>query len=224
VPERALDNPAYAALTGPQSHLAQRSGRAVRYLDDISPFLAFPGPATEQDWRDAEALVPHGSGAGVIDGAQSLPDGWSSPMRFDVVQMIGVGTRGEPEPDALELTADDVPEMLDLVSRTQPGPFLPRTIETGRYLGIRFGGELVAMAGERMRLDGWTEISAICTAAEHRGNGLASRLTKALIAGIEERGERPFLHAVRSNTNAIRLYEQLGFELRRDVAIVVVTR
>ena len=93
----------------------------------------------------------------------------------------------------------------------------------GSYLGIRGDGELVAMAGERFPLDGWTEISAICTAPEHHGQGYVSRLTRAVIAGIEQRGERPFLHAVRSNTNAIRLYEELGFELRRELSIAVVT-
>jgi predicted GNAT family acetyltransferase len=219
-----LDNPAYAALTGPQSHLARRSGRAVRFLDDVSPFLAFPAAATEQDWHDAEQLVAPGTGAGVIDDAEMLPGGWSSPMRFDAVQMIGVRTHGAPEPEAVQLAAHDVPEMLDLVARTQPGPFLPRTIEMGSYLGIRTRGELVAMAGERLHLDGWTEVSAICTAPEHRGHGYASRLTRAVIAGIEARGERPFLHAVRTNTTAIRLYERLGFELRREIAIVVVAR
>jgi predicted GNAT family acetyltransferase len=219
-----LDNPAYAALTGPQAHLARRSGRAVRFLDDVSPFMAFPGPASAQDWRDAELLVPPGTGAGVIDEVTPLPEGWSSPARFDCAQMIGVRTRGALEPDALVLTDDDVPEMLGLVSRTEPGPFMPRTIEMGTYLGVRSEGELVAMAGERLHLDGWTEISAICTAPEHRGNGYAARLTRAVIAGIEARGERPFLHAVRTNATAIRLYERLGFELRRELSIVVVTR
>jgi GNAT superfamily N-acetyltransferase len=188
--ELLLDNPAYAALTGPQAHFAHRSGRALRFPDDVCPFLGFPGPATDQDWRDAELLVPPGTGAGVIDDATTLPEGWRSPMRFDGVQMIGVNTRGAPEPAAIELQAHDVPEMLDLVARTQPGPFLPRTIEMGRYVGIRIKGELVAMAGERLHPEGWTEISAICTAPEHRGSGYASRLTRAVIAGIEARGAR----------------------------------
>lgn len=220
----ALDNPAYAALTGPQAGLARASGRALRFPDDVCPFLAFPGRATDQDWLDAERLVAPGGGVGVIDDGDELPPGWSSPMRFDGIQLIGVRTEGAAEPEALVLSADDVPEMLDLVARTQPGPFLPRTIAMGRYVGIRVENELVAMAGERLHLDGWTEVSAVCTAPEHRGHGYASRLTRAVIAGIEARGERPFLHAVRTNTTAIRLYEQLGFELRREIAIVVVTR
>jgi ribosomal protein S18 acetylase RimI-like enzyme len=218
-----LDNPAYAALTGPQAYLSVRSGRAVRFRDDVSPFLAFPGRPTEQDWRDAEGLIAPGGGAGVIEPGE-LPPGWTSPACYDGVQMIGVSTRGASDPEAVTLTDDDVPEMLDLVARTQPGPFMRRTIEMGTYLGIRRDGELVAMAGERMHLHGWTEVSAICTAPEHRGHGYAGRLTRAVIALIEARDERPFLHAVRTNATAIGLYERLGFELRREISIVVVLR
>src|SRR5579863_1049681 len=110
----------------------------------------------------------------------------------------------------MPLSAADVPEMLELVRQTGPGPFLDRTIELGDYLGIRRGSQLVAMGGERFHFDGWTEISAVCTAPGYRGHGMASRLMGALIAGIERRSERAFLHVVATNTNAISLYEQLG--------------
>ncbi len=126
--------------------------------------------------------------------------------------------------DAIPLGAADVPEMLKLVTQTEPGPFLPRTIELGDYLGIRSDGELVAMAGERFRLDGWTEISAVCTHPNHRGQGLASRLMGALIAGIKGRSQRAFLHVMSTNTEAIRLYEQLGFRVRQTATLTVVTR
>ncbi len=114
--------------------------------------------------------------------------------------------------------------MLDLVGRTEPGPFLGRTIELGRYIGIRSDGELVAMAGERFRFQGWTEISAVCTAPELRGHGLASRLIATLLADIDERSERVFLHVLASNTAAIRLYEELGFRVRRERTIAVLAR
>jgi predicted GNAT family acetyltransferase len=109
----------------------------------------------------------------------------------------------------------DVPEMLDLTARTRPGPFLPRTYELGAYLGIRRDGALVAMAGERLKPPGWTEISAVCTDDAWRGHGFASALIRVLVAGIRARGETAFLHAVATNTGAIRLYEAMGFELRR---------
>ena len=122
-----------------------------------------------------------------------------------------------PDEEAVPLGPADVPEMLALVERTRPGPFLSGGIRLGPYLGIRRGGALVAMAGERLHPPGWTEISAVCTDAEVRGQGLASRLVLALAAGIRARGEQPLLHAAEDNTNAIRLYESLGFRLHRTV-------
>jgi predicted GNAT family acetyltransferase len=114
--------------------------------------------------------------------------------------------------------------MLELVAQTEPGPFLTRTIELGDYLGIRRDGALVAMAGERFRLDDWTEISAVCTRPDHRGLGLASRLVRALTATIQLRSQHAFLHVLSTNTRAIRLYEQLGFRIRQTASLTVLTR
>jgi ribosomal protein S18 acetylase RimI-like enzyme len=131
------------------------------------------------------------------------------------VQLTGDDLAVAADPEAVPLGPADVPQMLALVQRTEPGPFLPRTVEMGTYLGIRRDGVLVAMAGERLHPPGWTEISAVCTDEAWRGQGLATRLVRAVGAGIRARGEVPFLHAVADNTTAIRLYEQLGFRLRR---------
>jgi predicted GNAT family acetyltransferase len=131
------------------------------------------------------------------------------------VQLVDDGIAAAPDEEAVVLDVSDVPDMLALVDRTKPGPFLPRTIELGTYLGIRRGGALIAMAGERLHPPGWTEISAVCTDEDYRGRGLGTRLVLAVAAGIRARGEVPFLHAAATNTNAIRLYESLGFVLRR---------
>jgi predicted GNAT family acetyltransferase len=117
------------------------------------------------------------------------------------------------------LGRDDVPETVDLVNRNEPGPFLPRTIELGSYLGFRRDGRLVAMAGERLRPPGFTEISAVCTDDDWRGHGFASRLIRAVAHGIVARGEVPMLHAAATNETAVRLYERLGFTVRRLVTI-----
>lgn len=151
-----------------------------------------------------------------------LPDGWEVAATVAGVQLSGENVAGRPDAEAVPLTAADVPEMLDLVGRTQPGPFLPRTIELGGYLGIRREGALVAMAGRRLRPPGWTEISAVCTDEAFRGRGLATRLVLAVAAGIRARGETPFMHAAASNTGAIRLYESLGFRLRRTATFLAV--
>ena len=107
--------------------------------------------------------------------------------------------------------------MMDLVDRTRPGPFLPRTIELGTYLGMRDHGALVAMAGTRMHLPGFTEISAVCTDDEHRGRGLAKVLVGRLVDEILGRARIACLHAVSTNTPAIRLYETLGFTTRKEM-------
>jgi ribosomal protein S18 acetylase RimI-like enzyme len=222
--EAALDNPAYASLCGAHSHLAQVRGRARRYPADVAPFFAMPSPPSTQDWEDAADLVAPGSYvAGPWDAAE-LPDGWRAVQAFDLVQMVEERVTAGDCGEAVSLRAADVPEMLELVAETEPGPFLPRTIELGDYLGIRRDGALVAMAGERFHLDGWTEISAVCTKPDHRGEGLASRLMGALIANIQRRSERSFLHAMSNNTGAIRLYEALGFRVRQHATLTVVTR
>jgi predicted GNAT family acetyltransferase len=143
------------------------------------------------------------------------PDGWETLSVNDGVQLVAESLEPAEDPEAVRLTAADVPEILDLVKRTKPGPFASRTIELGTYLGIRRNGKLVAMAGERFRPPGYTEISAVCTDDAWRGHGFASRLTRAVAVGIVKRDETPFLHAVATNTSAIRLYEKMGFTLRR---------
>jgi ribosomal protein S18 acetylase RimI-like enzyme len=222
--QAGFDNPAYASLCGAHAQLAQVRGRARRYPPDVSPFLALPMPPSAEDWQDAAALVEPGDHVAGRYGRAELPDGWRAVQEFDLVQMIEERVTGLECAEAIMLGAADVPEMLELVAETTPGPFLSRTIELGAYLGIRRDGALVAMAGERFHLDGWTEISAVCTKPDHRGQGLASQLVHALIAAIQGRSERAFLHVMSTNTQAIRLYEALGFRVRRHATLTVVTR
>ncbi len=169
--EAQFDNPAYASLCGSHAQLAQVRGRARRYPADVAPFLALPSPPTAQDWRDAAELVAPGTYVAGRYGGGELPDGWQAVQAFDLVQMIEEAVIGADCAEAVPLGSADVPEMLELVAQTEPGPFLTRTIELGDYVGIRREGKLVAMAGERFHLDGWTEISAVCTKPDHRGQG-----------------------------------------------------
>ncbi|SNS42385.1 FR47-like protein [Streptosporangium subroseum] len=215
-----LDNPAWSSLTGPHAHFAERRGNVLRYPVDVSPFVALPLEPDAADWNDIAALAGPGALVPLAGVAVPPPDDWEVVMRLAGVQLVDDGIAAAPDDEAVRLEEKDVPEMLDLVERTKPGPFLPRTIELGVYLGIRRGGALVAMAGERLHPPGWTEISAICTDEAFRGQGLATRLVHAVAAGIRERGETPFLHAAADNTNAIRLYESLGFRLRRSATFL----
>ncbi|MGW2864665.1 GNAT family N-acetyltransferase [Streptomyces sp. NPDC001205] len=215
IPAHPLDNPAYASLTGPHARFAESRGRVLRYRTDVSPWLGLPEDTDVGDWADLAALVGPGAEVALPGVRVAPPEGWE--VTFDVagVQLVDEGVDARPDEEAIPLGADDVPDMLALVERTRPGPFLPRTVELGTYLGIRRDGRLIAMAGERLHPPGWTEISAVCTDDAFRGQGLGSRLVRAVAAGIRERGETPFLHTAAANTGAIRLYESLGFRLRR---------
>ncbi|MGW8687061.1 GNAT family N-acetyltransferase [Streptomyces sp. NPDC055817] len=216
-----LDNAAWAALMGPHAHLAERVGRAARYPTDVSPFTALEDPADPRAWDDLAALVGPGT-ATPVAAVQTVPGGWETEHSGEGVQLVDTALHAEPAPEAVRLGPTDVPEILSLIALTQLGPFLPRTVELGTYLGIRDRGRLVALAGERLRPPGWTEISAVCTHPDHRGRGLATRLVRAGAAGIRERGDTPFLHAAASNTHAIRLYESIGFTLRRCTRFMLV--
>jgi ribosomal protein S18 acetylase RimI-like enzyme len=212
-----LDNPVLHALTGPQRHFARVSGNAVRYPADMSPFCALPDEPDAADWAGAARLAGPGEVV-LFPGLRAAPPaGWEVLGSGQGVQLVADTLDAAPEPDAEPLGPADVPAMLRLAQRTKPGPFMARTVEFGGYLGIRRDGELVAMAGERFRPPGWTEISAVCTDPAWRGHGFASRLTRAVAAGIAARGDIPFLHAIASNTTAIRLYKELGFVHRRDI-------
>lgn len=210
-----LDNPARAALTGPHARFAERRGRVLRYPPEVTPWLALPDDPGPEDWADVAALDWPGDEVPLLGTSHLPPAGWELVFDADGVQLVDDGVDARPFPEAVALTAADVPEMMALVERTRPGPFLPRTIELGTYLGVRRDGVLVAMAGERLRPPGWTEISAVCTDDAFRGQGLGTRLILAVAANIRDRGERPFLHTGARNTGAIRLYESLGFRLRR---------
>jgi len=216
-----LDNPALAALLGPQAHLAERRGSVARFAADVSPFVGLPDEPAPADWADLAELVGPGGVAATAGVPAVPPPGWQILMNLDGVQLTGEQVAVRPDAEAIPLAAADVPEMMDLVALTRPGPFLARTLDFGGYLGIRRNGALVAMAGERLRPPGWSEISAVCTDPAFRGKGLATRLTLAVADAITGRGEKPFLHAAAENVTAIRLYESLGFRLRRPATFVV---
>ncbi|MFD5092463.1 GNAT family N-acetyltransferase [Amycolatopsis thailandensis] len=206
------DDPVWSSLTGPHARFAERFGQVLRYQVDVAPFFALPPEPDDGVWADVAALA--GPGATVtIHNSLPLPEGWEVLGRIAGVRLVDVALEAAEDPEAVLLGPDDVPEMLDLVERTKPGPFRKRTVELGTYLGIRRGGALIAMAGERMHPPGWTEISAVCTDPAYRGQGLATRLIRAVAAGIRARGERPMMHAAATNTSAIRLYQSIGFEL-----------
>ncbi|WP_175961592.1 GNAT family N-acetyltransferase [Burkholderia pyrrocinia] len=217
-----LDHVVWNALAGKQSRFALGSDRALRFPAAIAPFAAIAD--TSQASFDAlrELIAAHGPAALVTPDEIPPPAGLPVIRRAALLQMIWQGT---PDPahasEHVTLAEADVPDMLALTTAAQPGPFGPRTIELGDYIGIRSEGRLAAMAGERMQVDGYTEISAVCVDAAFRRQGLAARLIRSLIAAIGARAETPFLHVLTSNQVAIERYLALGFVVRREMNLLV---
>lgn len=211
-----LDNPAWHALTGPHASFAIGGDLVRKYPDDVAPFVAVRTWDDPRVWDALVDLVGHGVELGYSGADPELPPGWVVIWNGEGVQLVETDAlQPRPDDEAVLLGADDVAEMLAIVERNQPGPFRPRTHELGRYVGIRRDGHLVAMAGERLHPEGWTEISAVSTDEAYRRQGLASRLVLDVAFHIHRRGERALMHAAATNVHAIAAYERLGFALRR---------
>jgi ribosomal protein S18 acetylase RimI-like enzyme len=224
-----LDNPVWNALCTTHACFAEGDDLAKQYPPEVGPFAAIRDLSSASFESLARLLGPEGV-AGVFLDSPSEHASWSIIRSLRVLQMVWANSAAPAnaalaEKGAIEdLGGPDVEDMLALTRLTEPGPFGTRTYELGSYLGIRQEGQLVAMAGERFRPLGYTEISAVCTHPEYQGHGYASALISALVCEIIARGEIPFLHVVEDNASAIRLYLKLGFETRRFVNIAVLKR
>ncbi|WP_132993894.1 GNAT family N-acetyltransferase [Gordonia zhaorongruii] len=218
-----LDDPFTNALCGPQIRFARSRGRIVTFDPEVSVFFGHPREMTAQDYADLAELAGTGRTTSLRDRQSRLPeDLFTRVAEFELVQYTGLTVVAAHDPELIRLGPADVPEMTALVELTEPGPFLPRTIELGVYLGYRDPGtgRLLAMAGQRLHLPGWIEISAVCTHPDARGRGLASRLIRAVSALIIDDGSTPFLHTTADNP-AQSLYRALGFELRSNVGLEI---
>lgn len=218
-PGAGLDDPVGASLRGAHAGFAVGAGRVLRYDASVASFAAVPADPTPVDWADLAALLGPGGFADLFSSPATPPADWAPVFTLPGLQLVAgsVVAVADGGVEVVELGAGDVPDMLALVEQSRPGPFWPRTHEMGTYLGIREGGVLVAMAGERLRPPGWSEISAVTTAPQARGRGLAGLLVTEVAGRIRARGEEAFLHVAADNGPAIGLYEALGFEVRREV-------
>jgi ribosomal protein S18 acetylase RimI-like enzyme len=232
-----LDNWVWHSLIGEQAGVAERRGRAARYRSEVSVFAALDDEAGPNAWADLARMVGPGQGAVLFRGEVDAPDGWTAewvgagrqmvlPAPGDLCPPAGLvmppsGTAPTMSGLPVRLLGPaDVPAMVQLTGRTQPGPFLAGTAALGAYLGVHDDGRLVAMAGERSRPPGWTEISAVCTDDAYRGRGLAAGLVTLVARGIFAQGRRAVLHVAADNAGAARVYARLGFTHRRAVDVL----
>src|SRR5271169_2712303 len=221
----ALDNVIWQALTTRDAQFAESFGEARRFVREVGPLGAFRehGP---QGYASLAGLVgPEGTIGLFLDDPYESRVGWNFLVGAPLLQMIadnGVATPVKREPgtelivpEIVELGPQNSAEMIELTTLTKPGPFGSRTHELGTYLGIRWEDKLVAMAGERLKVPGHTEVSAVCTHPDHAGKGYAGILMAEVMRRIRERGETPFLHSRQDNVRAVEIYKRLGFRERK---------
>lgn len=220
-----LDRPVWASLTTHHVPLSAGNELARRFQSDVNLFISARDDSPAALAAMAELVRPGELAISLQVPEIVLPPGFVEVKNAEGVQMVLASSAPiRPDAEIVTLTDQDAPEMLALATLTEPGPFLSRTHTMGHFRGVRIDGRLAAMAGERMRFPGYTEVSGVCTHPDFRGRGLARRLSAAVVAGIQGRGERAFLHAWKTNHAAISLYEALGFELRAAVNISVLKR
>ncbi|GAA4462549.1 GNAT family N-acetyltransferase [Nibrella saemangeumensis] len=221
-----LDNPIWNGLNTGNKLLAYGSENAKYLKRDVGIFAGLK-TNSDSDLEDLLAFLPIQSRVVLFSPTDiAIPAGWGMTLKKSIFQMV---YQGQPAPlvgdhEVIPLQDKDIPAMLELTALTKPGPFLPRTIEFGNYEGIFCEGELIAMAGQRMQPDPYTEISAVCTHPDHTGKGYAARLIRSQIRSITAAARIPFLHLDLDNTVARTLYEKLGFQTRRQILVYVLEK
>lgn len=220
-----LDRPIWSALQTRHRAFAQGNDLARRYRPSIVPFAA-TGADDAESLRALEQLVSAGESVILLQSdAIALPAGLFATSTAAGVQMIAERPLQTVSDQRVQrLTRDDAAEMLALALLTKPGPSTLEALSLGDFWGVKIEGRLVAMAGERMKQPGYTELSGVCSHPEFRGGGLGKLLSLFVANRIVARGEVPYLHAYASNATAIRLYGSIGFRLRSTMNVAVVQR
>ena len=220
-----LDRPVWSALSTRQRPLAQGDRRALRLASAYGWFAAPADKSPDNLAALADLPIDHGGLFLVEAQPTPHPAGMVVVSEAACCQMIADAVVAVDNPfDIVPLGDADAAEMLELALMTKPGPFSTATHRLGEFIGVREAGRLVAMAGERMKPDGFAEVSGVCTHPDHRGRGYARVLSSIVGQRIVARGEIPFLHAYATNVGAMRLYEQLGFRLRSDITLTALQR
>ncbi|MGN6148400.1 MAG: GNAT family N-acetyltransferase [Rhizomicrobium sp.] len=218
-----LENPIWSSLATGHRAMARVNGLAARYPSDISPLSAIREPSP-QAFADLRALTQPGEIVGLATGFEvAVPDDWEIVVSRFIDQMVCDDFHPGGDIAPLLLSDKDVPEMVALTKLTQPGPFEHGTIGMGKYLGVRGAdGRLMAMAGQRMSLTDFREISAVCTHPDHQGKGYAGKLMTILAREIIADGKIPILHVKTENASAKHLYAKLGFRVRKPMHFNVI--
>lgn len=222
--QHLLDNIFWHTLSGPHAKFAIGTDDARRYAPGFSPIIGF-ADASKPNFA---ALLPYcepGERFYCDSWAGAVPAGWHVEAEAVMVRMVleSSTSAADEAPEAISLGPEHAEQALELAALTRPGPFGPRTIELGEYFGFFDGQRLMAMAGERMHAGSLREISGVCTHPDFQGQGLAKRLVAKLMHRQMQRNETSFLHVMRDNVGAYRLYERMGFRTYLECVVRIVT-
>ena len=224
--KHVLDNPIWNALITGNKAYAEGAETVKLFPRAISPLVGL-AENTALYFDRLYEIIPLDTPVVVFAiGEWEIPGSWNILIQIPGFQMVYAGS---PIPliqdeDIVTLTGEHIPQMMALTELTNPGPFSARTNELGHFEGVFKDGLLVAMTGQRLQPYDYIEISAVCTHPDHTGNGYARKLLLRQIHHIMAAGCTPFLHVKKDNTRAIKVYEQLGFETRKDVTFVVLQK
>ena len=224
--DHVLDNPAWNALATGNSSLANGNDEVKYFSKDVSPFVGFKS-TNNQSFKTLYDLLPHGGAIGYISPQPiSIPTQWDVLQTIKCFQMIfeASKTPSLTDVDLVELTDEHVAQMLELTKLTNPGPFAPKTINFGHYRGIFEHDRLAAMAGQRLHVANYAEISAVCTHPDFLGKGYARQLLIYQINRIKAASNIPFLHVRHDNYRAVGVYESLGFATRREIYFYILKK
>ncbi len=213
-----MDNPVWEALNGRQAEFAIKGDGVLKYRPDVFMFAGIPDDSSDTIEKVAE-LYKQGEIMGLMGFKLDTEPYFKRVFDVQAYQMLADKVPEYKSVDYVKLTKDDSSQIEELVELTKPGPYRPNVIELGNYVGIKDADKLVAMVGERVNLDGFTEVSLVCTHPDYRGKGYAKTLSGVVIEGIIDRGDMPFLNVMTHNSAAFNLYNKLGFSTRVEYTI-----
>ena len=217
--EDLLHNPVYNALLSGDRHLSFGNDQVKFFDEQVSPFAGFETGYTN-GFTDLSDLLP--SGRKILYATPSLLQqtiGWKMLHEIKGLQFVYAPSQ-ETEKifhDIIPLGQSHIDEMVQLAALTKPGPFGLKTIDFGYYFGIFEKENLAAMTGQRLHIQNFTEISAVCTHPDYTGKGYAYSLLLHQLQLIVQQGQQPFLHVREDNERAIALYQRLGFTISRSM-------
>lgn len=214
-----LDNPAWYSLSETHQEFSINYNTIKFYNPDYCPFGGFI--ASENISESIDEYSELTDGFFVVGEKPQLSKQLKLNRELICLQMIlnnRINVEIKEEIIALT-TSDHIEALFELVNLVQPGYFKRQTALLGNYFGIFKDNKLIAVTGERMKMNDFTEVSAIVTHPDHTGQGYAKQLIAHTVNIIFDQNKIPYLHVVENNIGAIKLYEKLGFTTRRKMSL-----